>query len=132
MDEVFQSTMQLAAAIRTGRISAADALDAHLAQIDKHNPVLNAVITVDVDGARARVRAADEALARDEVWGPLHGVPFTLKDAHATAGMRTTTGFPQFDDHVPTEDGSVAARLKRAGGVLVGKTNVPVMLSDST
>lgn len=61
--------------------------------------------------------------------GRLHGVPFTLKDAHATAGMRTTTGFPPLAGHVPQEDGTVAARLKAAGGILIGKTNVPVMLA---
>lgn len=129
MDSVFSSTTQLAAAIRAGRVSATEALDAHLAQIEKHNSALNAVITLDVEQAYERAREADEALARGEVWGPLHGVPFTLKDAHATAGMRTTTGFPPLD-HVPQEDSTVTARLKAAGGILIGKTNVHVMLAD--
>ena len=105
-------------------------LKAHLAQIEKHNPVLNAVVTMDAEGARERAREADEALARGEVWGPLHGVPFTLKDTHATAGMRTTVGFPPFADHVPQADSTVTARLKAAGGIVIGKTNVPVMLAD--
>jgi amidase len=74
-------------------------------------------------------READAALARGEVWGPLHGVPFTLKDAHSTAGMRTTTGSPLLD-HVPKEDSTIAARLKAAGGVLLGKTNLAEMLAD--
>jgi amidase len=130
MDIVFSSATELAAAIRSGSVSATDALDAHLAQIAARNPALNAVITLDAEQARRRAREADEALTRGEVWGPLHGVPFTLKDAHATAGMRTTTGFPPFADYVPREDGTVAARLKAAGGVLVGKTNVYVMLGD--
>ncbi len=65
------------------------------------NPTLNAVITLNAEQARKQAREADEALARGEVWGPLHGVPFTLKDAHATAGMRTTTGFPPLADYVP-------------------------------
>src|SRR6516225_5213509 len=69
-------------------------------------------------------------MARGEVWGPLHGVPFTLKDAHCTAGMRTTVGFPPFADYVPEEDSAVAARLKLAGGILIGKTNVAMMLGD--
>ena len=73
--------------------------------------------------AYERAREADAALARGEIWGPLHGVPFTLKDAHATAGMRTTTGFPPLD-HVPQVDSTVTARLKAAGGILLGKTNV--------
>ena len=127
---VFSSTTQLAYAIRSGHLSAREVLDAHLAQIATHNPALNAVVTLDAEHASERARASDEALARGETWGPLHGVPFTLKDAHATAGVRTTTGFPPLADYVPKEDGTVAARLKAAGGILIGKTNVPVMLAD--
>jgi amidase len=130
MDIVFSSTAQLAAAIRAGHVSAAEVLEAHLAQIERYNQALNAVVTLDAERARERARDADVALARGEVCGPLHGVPFTLKDAHATAGMRTTTGFPPFADHVPQFDSSVTARLKAAGGVLIGKTNLPTMLAD--
>ncbi len=129
MDLVFSSTTQLAAAIRAGRVSAIEVLEAHLAQIDRHNPALNAIITLDAEQARERAREADEALARGKAWGPLHGVPFTLKDAHSTAGMRTTTGFPPLD-HVPHEDSTVTARLKAAGGIPMGKTNVAEMLAD--
>src|SRR5689334_14065069 len=123
MDIVYSSTTELAAAIRAGDVSATDVLEAHLAQVERHNPAVNAVITLDAGRARARAREAERALARGEVWGPLHGVPFTLKDALATAGMRTTTGFPPLD-HVPREDSTVAARLKEAGGILIGKTSV--------
>jgi amidase len=130
MDGVFMGATQLAGAIRTGEVSATDALAAHLSQIERHNPALNAIVTLDADGAVARAREADAALARGEVWGPLHGVPFTLKDAHATAGLRTTVGFPPLAAHLPREDGTVAARLKGAGGILLGKTNVPTMLAD--
>ena len=130
MDIVFSSTTQLAAAIRAGHVSATEVLEAHLAQIDKHNPALNAIITLDAEQAHERAREADKALARGQVWGPLHGVPFTLKDAHATAGMRTTTGFPPLADYVPQADSTVTARLKAAGGILIGKTNVPVLLAD--
>ncbi len=127
---IFASTTQLAAVIRAGHISTTEVLETYLAQIDRHNPALNAIITLDAERAHARAREADAALARGEVWGPLHGVPFTLKDAHATAGMRTTTGFPPLADHVPQEDSTVTARLKAAGGVLIGKTNVAMMLGD--
>src|SRR5258708_8340027 len=130
MDIVFSSTTQLATAIRAGRVSATEVLEAHLAQIDKHNPALNAIITIDAKRAYERAREADKALARGEVWGPLHGVPCMLKDAHATAGMRTTTGFPPLANYVPQEDSPVAARLKAAGGILIGKTNVHMMLAD--
>src|SRR5438034_7028436 len=78
MDLVFSSTTQLATAIRAGHVSASEVLEAHLAQIDKHNAALNAVITLDAGRAYERAREADAALARGEVWGPLHGVPFTL------------------------------------------------------
>jgi amidase len=130
MDIVFSSTTSLAAAIRERKISAREALETLLAQIDKHNPALNAVNIIEPEMAGERAKSADEALARGEIWGSLHGVPFTLKDAHCTAGMRTTVGFAPLADCVPQEDGTIAARLKQAGGVLLGKTNVPVMLGD--
>ena len=130
MNEIlFSSAAELAAAIRAREVSASEVLEAHLAQIARHNPALNAVVTLDIEGARSRAKQADDALARGEVWGPLHGVPFTLKDAHATAGMRTTTGFAPLD-HVPEQDSTVTARLKAAGGILMGKTNVAEMLGD--
>jgi len=130
MDIVFSSTTRLAAAIRAGHVSATEVLEAHLAQIATHNPTLNAIVTMDAERAYERAREADEALARGQVWGPLHGVPFTLKDALATAGMRTTTGFPPLANYVPQQDSPVAARLKAAGGNLMGKTNVHMMLAD--
>jgi len=129
IESIFSSVTELATAIRGRRVSAAEVLDAHLTQIQTHNPVLNAIVTLDVEGARKRAFDADEALARGELWGPLHGVPFTLKDAHSTAGVRTTTGFPALD-HVPSQDGTIAMRLKAAGGILMGKTNVATMLAD--
>lgn len=125
----FATATELARAIRAGDISATEVLSAHLAQIERHNPALNAVVILDAERALTRAREADAALARGEVWGPLHGVPFTLKDAHAVAGMRSTIGFPAFD-HVPERDGAVAARLHEAGAVLIGKTNVASMLAD--
>src|SRR5260370_42410604 len=114
MDIVFSSTTQLAAAIRAGHVSATEVLEAHLAQIDKHNPTLNAIITMDAERAYERAREAHEALARGQVWGPLHGVPFTLKDAHATAGILTTTGFPPLFRYVAGEDSPGSASLKGA------------------
>ena len=130
MDLVFSSTTELAAAIRDRKISAVEALDAHLAQIDRHNEAVNAVINLDWEGARDRAKKADATQARGDALGPLHGVPFTLKDSHETAGMKTTVGFPPFADYVAREDSPVVARLKAAGGVLIGKTNVATMLGD--
>lgn len=130
MDIGFSSTAELAAAIAHRKISAVDALDAHLAQIDRHNEAINAVVILDREGARDRARQADAATARGHTPAPLQGVPFTLKDAHETAGIRTTVGFPPFADYIPRQDSPVVARLKAAGGVLVGKTNVAAMLGD--
>ena len=130
MDLVFSSTTDLAAAIAARKISAVEALDAHLAQIDRHNEAVNAVINLDREGARERAKEADAALARGDALGPLHGVPFTLKDMHETADMKTTVGFPPFADYVANADSPVVARLKAAGGILTAKTNVATMLGD--
>lgn len=130
MDVAFSSTVDLAAAIAQRKISAVEALDAHLARIDRHNEGINAVISLDREGARERAKNADAALARGEALGPLHGVPFTLKDTHDTAGMKTTVGFPPFAGHVASHNSPAVARLKAGGGVLMAKTNVATMLSD--
>ena len=129
-DIVFSTAAALAAAIRAKQVSALDVLEAHLAQIARHNPRLNAIVTLDEEGARRRAREADAALARGDLWGPLHGVPLTLKDSHAVAGMRTTAGYEPLAHYVPAEDGAVAARLRAAGAIILGKTNVPVLLAD--
>ncbi len=130
MDLVFSSTVDLAAAIAARKLSAVEALDAHLAQIDRHNEKVNAVVILDREGARERAKQADTAQASGAALGPLHGVPFTLKDTHETAGMKTTVGFPPFADYVAKTDSPVVARLKAAGGILIGKTNVATMLGD--
>jgi amidase len=129
-DSTTNTATDLATAILSRRISSAEALEAYLAQIAHHNPALNAVVTLDEEGARRRAREADEALARGEVWGPLHGVPMTLKDGFSTAGMRTTAGHPPLANYVPEEDSTVAARLKAAGAIIMGKTNVSPLLLD--
>jgi amidase len=133
MDDVlFAPAYQVAAAIRERHLSASEVLDAYLAQIAHHNTALNAIVTLATDDARARAQAADAALAHGHVWGPLHGVPITLEDCHAVAGIRSTWGgFAPLTDHIPTEDSTVAARLKAAGAILLGKTNGPAVWPDS-
>lgn len=128
---VFSTANALASAIRKKQVSATEVLDAHLAHIAKHNPSLNAIVTLDAERARQRAQAADAALARGETWGPLHGVPLTLKDGHSVAGMRTTAGFEPLAGYIPAKDGTIAARLKSAGAIILGKTNVPVLLADA-
>jgi amidase len=126
----FSSVNEIATAIRLGRVSASEVLEMYLARIARHNPALNAVCTLDEAGARARAKEADAALARGVLWGPLHGVPMTIKDALETAGLRTTGGYPPLAEHVPKKDASAVARLRAAGAVLMGKTNVPPLSAD--
>jgi amidase len=132
MDEdAFGSTAGLAARVRERKIGCLEALDFFLARAEKYNPALNAVVTWQTDRARERARAADAALARGENWGPLHGVPMTVKESFSVEGMPTTWGNPLFKDNVATEDAVLVERLLRAGAVIYGKTNVPYMLMDA-
>jgi amidase len=120
---VFTPAHQLAQMIRDRTVSAVEVLDAHLAQIVKHNAQLNAICTLDEERARERARLADEALARGENWGILHGVPITIKDCFETAGLLTTAGYQSLTDYIPQEDATVVARLRAAGAIILGKTN---------
>ncbi|WP_233992703.1 amidase [Salinibacter altiplanensis] len=124
------SAVELARRIRARDVSAVEVLEAHLDRIERWNPAVNAVVTLDVERARARANAADAALSRDEVWGPLHGVPFTVKDQFSTAGLRTTYALPHYTRFVPDADAPQVARLKAAGGILLGKTNLPFAAYD--
>jgi amidase len=124
-----RSARGLADAIGRKEISSRELLDHYLARIERLNPALNAVVTVDPDGARRAADAADAALARGEIHGPLHGVPMTIKDTFETAGMRTTCGFKPWD-RVPDRDAEAVRRLRAAGAVIFGKTNTPTFASD--
>lgn len=128
MELLFTSARTLATRIRERQVSAREVVDAHLVQITRHNPTLHAIVTLDEAGARQRAKLADEALAKGNVWGPLHGVPVTLEDCHATAGIHSTWGgHPSLATHIPSEDSTVAARLKAAGAILLGKTHGPMI-----
>lgn len=124
------SATELARRIRNRECSSGEVLEAHLARIDRLNGDVNAIVTVHEEQARARARAADQALANDRVWGRLHGVPVTVKDQFATAGLRTTYGLPQYAEFVPRVDAPLVTRLRRAGAVLLGKTNLPLASYD--
>lgn len=117
--------------LRAREISARELLDAHLDRIERLNPAINAVVTLDAEGARAAADAADDALAAGEDVGPLHGLPVAHKDTHVTGGMRTTWGSPLHADTVPLRDELIVARYKAAGAVRVGKTNVPEFAAGS-
>ncbi len=114
----------MARAIAAREISSVEAVEACLARIDEVNPRINALVRL-ADDAWERARHADSALARGEALGPLHGVPFAIKDSLDTAGIVTTAGTVGWRDRVPARDGTVVARLRAAGGILLGKSNTP-------
>ena len=122
---IYSSAKSMAQAIRDKEVSAVELVEAHLSRIEEVNPALNAVVMLCADRARAEAAEADAALARGESKGPLHGVPFTLKDSIDTEGVVTTGGTLGRKDYVPDADATVAARLRAAGGILMGKTNTP-------
>jgi amidase len=130
-DLCFRPATELAGMLRARDISARELLDAHLDRISRLNPAVNAVVTLDAEGARAAADAADAALAAGHDVGPLHGLPVAHKDTHATGGMRTTWGSPLHMDTVPLRDELIVGRYKAAGAVRVGKTNVPEFAAGS-
>ncbi len=129
-DPALWTTSEQAAAIRRGELGSVELFDACLARIERLNPVVNAICTLSVDDARARALAADEQTANGRSWGPLHGVPITVKDAIATAGIRSTGGSTQLRDNVPLQDAEAVALVKRAGAIVFGKTNAPLWSGD--
>jgi amidase len=121
----FASAVELAALIRTKKLSAREAVDAHLKRIDRVNPKVNAIVTLVAEMAMEAAARADEMQVRGEQLGPLHGLPVAHKDLFETRGIRTTFGSPIHKDYVPTEDNIVVERMRRAGAIVVGKTNTP-------
>jgi amidase len=129
-DLAFESARTLAEQIRHKQISSRELLDLYLTRVERHNPSLNAIVTIDAEGARKAAARADEATARGESWGPLHGVPMTIKDALEVAGVRTTAGVKRWENHVPTRDAVAVQRLRAAGAVIFGHSNVPAYCGD--
>src|ERR1700743_2733887 len=126
-DEIcFMRAVDMVDAIRTRKLSAREIMQAHLQQIQRVNARVNAMVTrVRKKQLRAKAAAADEALAQGKWLGPLHGLPVAVKDLHETHGIRTTYGSPLHKDNVPDFDCRVVQREKEAGGIVLGKTNVP-------
>ena len=122
----FMTATELAAKIRARELSAREVMEAHLAQIERVNPQVNAIITmISPEEALALADEADRKLASGAEVGPLHGLPVAHKDLSPTKGMRTTWGSPIFKDFVPEEDSLITARMVQAGALRIGKTNVP-------
>jgi Asp-tRNA(Asn)/Glu-tRNA(Gln) amidotransferase A subunit family amidase len=126
-----QSLATLCRLIQTRAVSPVEVVEAHLQQIEQLNPALNAIVTLAPDALK-KAREAQVAIARGEVWGPLHGVPVTIKDTIETAGLRTTSGSRIRADFVPDVDAAAVARLKAAGAIVLGKTNAAEMAMDYT
>lgn len=122
---VYASATALAQAIRTKEVSAEEVIQAYLRRIEAVNPKLNAVVQLRAEAALAEARQADADLVRGDVRGPLHGVPVTVKDVLATAGVITMAGTPGRASFVPQRDATVVARLRAAGAIILGKTNTP-------
>jgi len=121
----YESAVRLARLIRAKQLSAREVLEAHLKQIERVNPKVNAIVTLAAEQAREAARRADESAARGRFLGPLHGLPVAHKDLVETKGMRTTYGSPIFRDYVPDFDTLMVARLRAAGAITIGKTNTP-------
>ncbi|TDQ48778.1 amidase [Actinorugispora endophytica] len=128
---VYRPARELTAMMRRRELSAREVVAAHLARIEAVNPSVNAVVTLCGDRAMDEAAAADESLVSGVEPGPLHGLPIAHKDTHSTAGVRTTFGSPFFADHVPEHDELVVARMRGAGAITIGKTNVPEFAAGS-
>jgi amidase len=132
MDEAVATwtATRLAAAIRARELSSRDLLELYVDRVERLNPPLNAVVTLDLDRARADATRADDEADRGDWRGPLHGLSITIKDAIEVEGVRSTGGAPELTDHVPAADAPSVARLKGAGAIVFGKTNVPRWSGD--
>ncbi len=122
---IYASAKTLANAIRHREVSSEEVVKTYLERIEEVNPTLNAVVQITADMALAQARAADKRLHRGEIFGPLHGVPMTIKDSIETAGVICTGGTKGRENFIPKQDAPVVARLRSAGAILLGKTNLP-------
>ena len=120
-DICFMTAAAMARNIRTKKLSAREAMSAHLKQIERVNPRVNAIVTLVAEQALEQAANADEALARGQPVGPLHGLPVAIKDLHDTAGIRTTLGSPIYKDRVPEHDAIDVERIRKAGAIIIGK-----------
>jgi amidase len=126
----FRSASELMRALRERELVSRELLEHYLARIERLNPGLRAVVSLDAERARRRADEADAARDRGETWGPLHGLPISVKDCFETQGLRTTAGSPTLADHVPTRDAVAVERLRAAGAIVFAKTNTPPLAMD--
>ena len=126
----YKSAVELTSAIQHGEITSSKLLNLYLERIKLYNGKINAVVAMDVDAARARATQADKALAQGQIWGPLHGLPMTVKDVYEVVGMPATSGDPKLKNHMPKRNAIAVQRLIDAGAIVFGKTNTPFYAMD--
>ena len=126
----FKSATELVKLIRDKQMSSAELLEMYIERMQRLNPGINAIVATDLDNARQRAKKADEALAGGEVWGPLHGLPITIKDSYEVVGMPCTSGSPDLRNYQPTRNAFVVQKLIDAGAIVFGKTNLPLFAMD--
>jgi amidase len=126
----YKSAVELTSAIQRGEITSSELLNLYLKRIQRYNGAVNAVVAMDVDAARARAAQADKALAQGQIWGPLHGLPMTVKDTYEVVGMPATSGDPELKNYIPERNAIAVQRLIDAGAIVFGKTNVPFHAMD--
>lgn len=129
-DPSFGTASEAARALQSGVISSRELCEHIFARVNKYNQKINAFITLAQEQAMLQAKVADDALAAGKVLGPLHGVPIVIKDQFSTAGIRTTSGSKMYESHVPNEDAVAVARLRNAGAIVIGKTNLPEFGGD--
>ena len=130
MVDAFSSATELAAAIKTKEVSSRELTDLYIDRVERYDGDINAVVVRDFERGRKAAEAADAALAKGQDLGPLHGVPMTIKEAYDIEGLPTTWGYPEFSENIANSDADSVTRLKEAGAVFFGKTNVPLSLAD--
>ena len=131
MDKLaFQSASDLLKAIKERRLGSLELLDHYIKRIEKFNPAINAVVATDFEKARARARAADQALQKGESWGLLHGLPITIKESFEVVGMPCTSGAPELKNHRPGRNADVVQIVMDEGAIVFGKTNLPLYTED--
>jgi len=128
----FLTATDLARRIRSKELSCREVMQAHLAQIERVNPKVNAIVTLVVESALKQADEADAALAQRRKMGPLHGLPVAHKDLLPTKGIRTTYGSPIYANHVPDEDGLIIKRIREAGAITLGKLIGNLISADSS
>ena len=126
----FRSAAEMVSAIKQGQITSVELLNLHLERIQRYNDDINAVVALNIDAARERAAEADKAMAEGKDWGPLHGLPMTVKDVFEVVGMPATSGDPELKGYMPERNAIAVQRLIDAGAIIFGKTNVPFHASD--